>query len=299
MNEFLLKYFSRNSVMKYNFRWFKSGVARDCLRQGCVFNRNEETFLGRKGYSKYTYYLIRDYTRLSCKEPIWCPFSVEEINYCLKEINRVLGKKKIKWKISEAEICEVPTFILKVYIPNKYNNIQHLYILTRIRCLYEAPFCLYMMDALKLQAERNFQGGIEEAYIKVLNHSPSNPNNYFIGRWSVTPFDSVRCVISDRNVVFPGLDYIKQGFLELDEDKRIHNIYKKTETSFPKIPAYDNRHMDLDWWINGYYDYRRPYYLDFNPTPKFYERKVKLVEGYPSSSLEYKLDKWMHEIFNK
>lgn len=290
----------KTCVVKYHFRWFKSGVAGGCLREGCVNYRKErDTFLGYCGYSIYTYYLVRDFSRLSQGEPIWCPFSKEEINYCLSEINRVLEKKKIKWKLKEKIICGIKTYILRVKIPNLYGRLQHLYILTRIRCIYEAPFCLYMMDALKLQKELKFQGGIEEAFIKVLNYAPSTNNNHFLGQWGATPFNTGRCVIPEKYIKFPGLSDIKFRFAQLQKSGFIHNLYGNEKVYAQKIITDKDELLDLDWWINGYTKYRKSYYHGVvNPEIPKYIRYSGYYKDFVKDQDYEKLKNWKRTIFD-
>ena len=287
-------------IIKYNFRWFKRGIASGCLNQGCVqYRSSDRVFLGKYGYSKYTYYLVRDYTRLSIGEPIWCPFSKKEIDYCLNEINRVLDKK-IKWKLREAQIEEIDTWILKVKIPNCYNNLQHLYVLTRIRCLYEAPFSLFFMDALKLQSESKFKGGIEEAYTRVINCLPKvGTSGYFLGSFGETPFNVERSVHRSKKAKFTTLEDLKESFSNLGNKKSnrsIHSIYHEDfNLKIKPIEIHNNEIFDLDWWLNGYRKYRWPYYAGISLTgeePAYIRKTIKLGNDHE------KLSKWKSVIFN-
>jgi len=287
----------KRHIIKYEFRWFRQGIAGGCLNQGCVVRRKAgTTFLGSFGYSTYTYYLVKDFSRLSIYEPIFCIFSPSEINYCLSEINRVLNKK-IKWKLESKKICDIDTYILTVKVPNCYSNLQHLYILTRIRCLYEAPFCLFMMDALKLQKELKFSGGIEEAYIEVLNHSPSTGSCIFLGSWGYSPFNPVRCVVRSKDIIFPGLEVIKKRLLKYD-CRSIHEIYGDVcNENSNQIKIENGELFDLDWWLNGYEKYRRPYYLNLNTRqiPKYIKQSYSYID---SNCHKDKIYEWKKEIFD-
>ena len=290
----------KNCVVKYRFGWFSKGIASGCLREGCTLRRHKSIF-NYPFYSVYTHYLVRDFSRLSIYEPIWCPFDKSEIEYHLEEINRVLHYK-IKWKLKEKTIYGINTWILKVKIPNVYDNIQHLYILTRIRQLYELPFCLYLKDAIKLQKELKFKGGLAESYFRVVNCAPSPKDIYFLGSYSLCPFNTVRSELSTNNVLFPGLDYIKEHFELIKVHGSVHlasdsNLRIKNPFSFSdRIKTPDNELVDLDWWINGYDLYRRPYYLGEKQNIPKYKRLNKSLRNY---DLYYKsVAEWKKEIFN-
>ena len=286
----------RKPVIIYRFRWANIGVAGGCLREHCVYRRDTGVFRGTHGYSRYDYYLVRDLTSLAADKPLWCPFSPKEVDLYLGDINRVL-EKPIKWKIKETEIEGIPTLQIYLKIPNKYHWRQHLYILTRVRYLYEVPYCLYLRDAFKLQKTKEFTGGYEEAFIEVLRHLPSfipNGLGSLVGLFRY-PVDFGRIIPGSMSIRFTSIEEVKQKFIELGDNGRnqLNNIYPSGSSPLHHFePA---RLFDLRWWNEYYETEREPVYLGEKQPDKYIRDKEKLLPG-SAESME-RLKKWEEEIF--
>ena len=264
--------YGRNEVVKFNFGWWTfpvvtSGDASGCLWEGCVKKRRPTAphFIRRLGYSTYTHFMIADLTAINLRRPQYCPFTKNQIEIQLNEINKVLTKP-IRWNLKFKKIADIPTWVLKLKIPNVYNNKQHLYILTRVRCLYELPFAFYLKDAFKLLEEKQFKGGLEEAYTEVISRAPRpSAGSGFLGISFGCPFFGGRSVHMDQNRKFTSIEDQKKKFDVLGISYRYANIndmypdYSEQEprTRIPFCPEM----YDLDWWISGY-NFRRPYYLE-------------------------------------
>jgi hypothetical protein len=285
----------KRPVIIYRFRWSNIGVAGGCLREGCVYRRNTGVFRGKHGYSRYDHYLVRDLSGLAAYKPLWCPFNPGEIDTYLKDINRVL-EKPIKWKIKETEIEGIPTLQIYLKIPNKYHWRQHLYILTRVRYLYEVPYCLYLRDAFKLQEVKKFKGGYEEAFLEVLRHLPSTiPDDLgsLVGLYRF-PVDFGRVIPGSMNQRFTSIEEVKRKFIELrDKRSQLNDIYPAG--SFPLHHLEPAKMFDLKWWNCYYKTEREPVYLGEKQPDKYIRDKEDLLP-HSSESIK-KLKRWETEIF--
>lgn len=288
---------ARKPVIIYNFRWSNIGIAGGCLREQCVFKRNTGVFRGNHGYSKYNYYLIRDLTNLGADKPLWCPFNPKEIKLYFKDINRVL-EKPIKWKIKESEIKGIPTLQIRLRVPNKYTWRQHLYILTRVRYLYEVPYCLYLRDAMKLQEIQKYDGGYEEAFLEVLKHLPviSSELGSFCGLFKY-PADFERIIPRSLVNEFSSIEDLKKKFINLGDSSmspQLNDIYLK---SSEETYQFDPRNMfDLRWWNDYYKIEREPVYLGKTALKKYTKMDEKSLLPKYSESKE-RIKEWEKEIF--
>lgn len=287
----------RRPVIIYRYRWSNIGVAGGCLREQCVYKRNTKVFRGTHGYSRYDYYLVRDYTSIGAEKPLWCPFSPEEINAYLNDINRVL-EKPVKWKIKESEIKDIPTLQIYLKVPNIYNWRQHLYILTRVRYLYEVPYCLYLRDAMRLQETKNYEGGYEEAFLEVLKHLPSIPSEYgnFCGLFR-HPVDYGRIIPRSLGNSFSSIEELKKDFINLGSksgNPQLNDIYPVGSTSMYKFDP--SNMFDLRWWNDYYKVEREPVYLGEKVPYKYIrKREESLVPKFLES--RNRLRDWENEIF--
>lgn len=286
----------RKPIIIYRFRWNNIGVAGGCLREQCVYKRNTKVFLGTYGYSRYDYYLVRDLTSLAAHKPLWCPFGPKEIDTYLKDINRVL-EKPIKWRIKETKIEGIPTLQIYLKIPNKYHWRQHLYILTRVRYLYEIPYCLYLRDAFKLQEIKKFEGGYEEAFLEVLRHLPSSiPYDLgsLVGLFRY-PVDFGRVIPGSMDMRFTSIEDVNQKFIELGngEVSQLNDIYPSGSSPLHRLePA---KMFDIKWWNCYYETEREPVYLGEKQPDKYIRDKENLL---PDSGESVKrLKKWETKIF--
>ena len=287
----------RKPVIIYRFRWSNTGVAGGCLREQCVYKRNTKVFRGKHGYSRYDYYLVRGLAGLAAYKPLWCPFNPEEIDVYLNDINRVL-EKPIKWRIKETEIEGIPTLQIHLKIPNKYHWRQHLYILTRVRYLYEVPYCLYLRDAFKLQEVKKFEGGYEEAFLEVLRHLPSSiPNSLgsLVGLYRF-PVDFGRIIPGSMNKIFTSIEEVKQKFIELgneESSRQLNDIYPSGP--FPQYHLEPDKMFDLKWWNCYYKTEREPVYLGEKQPDKYIRDNENLLP-HSAESIE-RLKKWETKIF--
>jgi hypothetical protein len=288
----------RKPVIIYRFRWSNKGVAGGCLREQCVYKRDTDVFRGTHGYSRYDYYLVRDLTSLGAQKPIWCPFSPREVDSYLNDINRVLVEP-IKWKIKETEVEGIPTLQIYLKVPNIYSWRQHLYILTRVRYLYEVPYCLYLRDAFRLQEIKNFSGGYEEAFLEVFKHLPSYiPTDLgsLAGLFRY-PVDFGRIIPGSMHVRFISIEELQKRFIDLGNSE----LRLQLNDIFPEGPSplhhfEPERLFDLRWWNDYYKTEREPVYLGGDLVKKYVRKKENsLLPGYMIS--RERLKKWETEIF--
>ncbi len=264
----------RDEVVRFDFGWWTgssvtSGKATGCLWEGCLQKRRPTapSFIRHLGYSTYTHFMIADLTAINLSRPQCCLFTKNQIETHLNEINKVLTKP-IKWTLSYKEIADIPTWVLKLKIPNIYTNKQHLYILTRVRCLYELPFALYLKDAFKLLEEKPFKGGLEEAYTEVISRAPHPSVGLgFLGISFGSPFFGGRSICPDQSRKFTTIEDQKKRFDHLGKSSYSHvndmyPFYSVQDEGRPRSGIPHRPEMyDLDWWIRGY-EFRRPYYLE-------------------------------------
>jgi hypothetical protein len=116
-------------------------IADVCLSSflsGLLYNTNNTSW--------YEFEFFKGLEYLSHGSDVWCPFNYDEIIQTLEDI-RLEADDRFEYQVEETE----KTWIIRFKIKNCHGIKFHLYVITRIRYLYEAPQCCTYRDALTLR----------------------------------------------------------------------------------------------------------------------------------------------------
>lgn len=155
--EHILRYASENGVC--------SGISGICLSS--FLNR----LLEAEQQEKYVYYefeFFKGLEYLSIKRDIWCPFSMGEIIETLEDIKEVID---FEYQVEERG----DTWDIALKVRRDYGRQVHLYIITRVRYLYEIPQSPLYKDAMTLRGMEEFNGyNLQDLYNLVVNSIPTS-----------------------------------------------------------------------------------------------------------------------------
>lgn len=282
----------RNYVLLFKFKGYGQWrEASGCLSAGCTgFKQGDNS----EGENIFIFYLHRTLERLHLQSPVWCPFTTEEISEHLNDINRVI-KYPLSWNIEEKENF----YKLTVKMDNRYNSKQVLYILTRIRYLYEVPFCLVLKDALKLK-ESFPEESLEQRFLRVSNIIPENidPGARFLDGSRVF-FNYWRAIPNHKDPtsrsIWKGEESLRQTINRLSTFgmDRLNYVFKmESNPEWTQLPFTDSM-LDLGFWTEGF-ELRKPYYEEKEKPSSFklsreqikYFKEIRFFENTFTSDLE-------------
>ena len=233
----------------------------------------------KKKRTEYDFYLMRDTLRVSLGCTLMCPLSIEEIDRYLKDINLIL-LSPIYWEIKDvSDLFGLGINVLKlsVSIDNFYSNLQHLYILTRIRQLTEIPFCFFIRDAIKLiDLYPEKYDSIEQAFCEVLNSADFVPKGHkFFGSSSYT-FPGNRCSVfihdfditinKPRFLSWQGIETYRTRFKEMNGYNTIFGCLYPSRDFRPmeRYKLITENILDMGFWMDDF-ERRIPIYLNESP----------------------------------
>ena len=210
------------SILKYSSQEGKyRGLAGTCLSSFLDGVRRSEL---KSEFVYYEFEFFKGLEYLGANKDDYCPFSFSEIIDTLDDIRKVID---FKFRVEERE----NTWDIALRVDRKYSSKQHLYILTRVRYLYEAPYSLFYRDAMNLKKIKDFEEyNLQDLYNLVISSLPITIVH--IGdftRYVYDPYHSIpsRC---KSNEVIEMLDYdsLKEN-LWSDKYKycRLNSLYKK------------------------------------------------------------------------
>ena len=234
----------------------KYQIAGSCFSAGCTSYKKHPG----PGTCHFVFYPHKTLERYSIGSLIWCPLTIEEINEHLEDINRVLWYP-ITRKIED----HGENYKINVWIDNRYNKRQVLYIITRIRYLYELPYCLFLSDALKLKKEEYPEKSIEEMFVKVVNTLPTitTDGGKFVG-WTRICYYGRAVIFTEEKpeyqVNFPGDIELTMRLQKLSDYGSLNDLMSRSEGNTRL--QFKRYFYNLSFWIENFEQRKMAYIGD-------------------------------------
>jgi hypothetical protein len=210
-------------------------------------------------FSLYEFSIPKGTIPLSIGYSDWCPFNLEEIIRTLEDIKLIVD---FEYKVSETE--NYFRIILKISnkgLSKERNN--HFYLLTRVRYLYQYPYCVLYKDAMRLSKIPEFSDwSLQDLYSLCIE---TNPDKYKFSdnkeAYWYDAYHSVQLHPQQNFLEKKSKEQIK-AILEVPEFymEQLNSIYKvQTDKISIKLPNNDLLYS-LAYWRDEF-NTRIPYYL--------------------------------------
>ena len=241
--EGILIYYSDNK--KYR------GISSTCLSSFLNDLRDQSD---KTCYYEFEFYRGLEY--ISCSKSLWCPFSDEEILRTLEDIKKVAD---FTYSLETTEEKVKISFQISKSYPRNY----HLYIITRIRYLYEGPYNVIYRDAMTLSELEEFKNiNLQDLFNMIVSSIPTYPDNPRRDRrlWYYN-YHGIPSIMNSTGCFFKRMDYneIKSILVDKLRLSPLNSLYGLVNGNCIKLNIDEEIVSSLAYWASEF-ETRLPVY---------------------------------------
>lgn len=232
--------------------WYNTGGST-CFTTGLIAKLAAMDDGRKRGNYNYLFVIDKtDGSRIKNRANLWCPFTSEQVYEHLEDIRSII---EFEYKVLDLG----DRFCIKLTLSPIYNQRKQHYILTRIRYLYEFPYCCFLLDAFKIRERLGTSISLDELFYRIVELFPvitTTPNlRFMLAKF----YDDYHAVPSSKvgtstNLIFNyNRKVLKMSVEHLKGIYRLNSLvnYMEVPTRKPMFVPNENL-FDVRFWLYGF-----------------------------------------------